>query len=144
MSNILAGIGPHSSKHPCIYCQGTIGLWEEDADVRTLQNIKDCHDEWVSSGGRKLQLKNFFNCANTPLLESDQFDNSNMYLVFPPPALHLKLGIVNKIISIMIDSYPSLENWLTNKLNICREDYHGYQFEGKYFISYYLMNRRFY
>ena len=83
MSNILAGIGPHSSKHPCIYCQGTIGLWEEDADSRTPHNIKYWHDEWMSSGGRKLQLKHFFNCTHIPLLESNRFDKSDMYLIFP-------------------------------------------------------------
>ena len=82
--------------------------------------------------GQEASTKHFFNCAHNPLLESDQFDKSDMYLMFPPPALHLKLGFVNKNIYIMIDSYSSLENWLTNELNISREDYHGNQFEGKY------------
>ena len=142
MSNILAGIGPHSTKHPCIYCQGTVGLWEEDADSRTPHDIKYWHDKWMSSGGRKFQLKHFFNCAHIPLLENDQFDKSDMYLIFPLPALHLKLGFVNKIISIMIDSYSSLENCLTNELNISREDYYGNQFEGKYCILCWVMNAK--
>ena len=50
MSNILAGIGPHSSKHPCIYCQGTIGLWEEDAGSRTPHNIEE---EWMRANRRQ-------------------------------------------------------------------------------------------
>ena len=45
-----------------------------------------------------------------------------MHLLFPPPYLHLKLGLVNKIISNMIDYYPSLENWLASELNILREE----------------------
>ena len=95
----------------------------------------------LSSGGRKDQLKDLFNCVNIPLAEGNQAGESNMHLLSPPTALHLKLGLVNKFISIMIDYYCSLENWVAGELNILREEYNGKQFEGKYKILQWLKLR---
>ena len=136
MANILAGLGPHSSKHPCIYCDGTRGVWEPDATSRTLDNIMENFYTWQRESGKKSQFKYFYNCTNSPLIaDNTDVEGSNLLLlVCPPPALHLNLGIVNTLITDMLTQYPPLEKWLHEELNIIQEEYHGKNFEGKNFL----------
>jgi len=56
-------------------------------------------------------------------------DNTPMLELVPPPALHLRLGIVNKLYDELLKLFPRLNDW-PKQLHIIREDYHGSSFEG--------------
>ena len=68
LANVLAGLQSHGAQHPCSYCEGTVGVWEQDAIMRTLGNIRKKKDEWIKEGAKLAEGKNFKNCVNDSLL----------------------------------------------------------------------------
>ena len=131
MQNICAGLGAHSSKHPCPYCEGTAGIWESDARVRTIENIEEKYDNWVNHSGNKSDLKKYYNCSQKPLIDGICGEGPTQVLrICPPPTLHLKIGIVNKIIDAILVHFPPLEDWFCQNLHITRDEYHGKTYEG--------------
>ena len=130
MMNICVGLGAHSSKHPCPYCEGTAGIWESDARIRTLESIQENYDNWSDSSGIRKDLKMYFNCCQKPLIGIYEEGSTQVLKICPPPALHLMMGVVNKIIDGILVHFPPLESWLLENLHITREDYHGKNYEG--------------
>ena len=128
MTNICLGIMTHAALHPCPYCEGTKNRFEEQAAPRTLESISENHQKWLSESGKKTSLKQYYNCSNTPLLNINDPSTPTLDLV-PPPALHIKLGIVNKLYDELKKVFPSLDDW-PKSLYIIKEDYHGQCFEG--------------
>lgn len=85
-TNILLGLGPHSSKRPCAYCEGERGLWDASNSLRTTNGIAEKHQEWVQDGAKKAKLQNYGNCKGTPLVHLEGTILANV----PPPPLHLR------------------------------------------------------
>ena len=129
LTNICLGIMSHASLHPCPYCEGTKNIFEEDAAVRTLETISENHHQWKNESGKKGTLKEYYNCSNEPLFTSLHGRTTPVLDIIPPPALHIKLGVVNKLYDELHKLFPGLDNWPTG-LYITREDYHGHTFEG--------------
>lgn len=128
MTNICLGIMTHAALHPCPYCEGTKNKFEEDAPCRTLASISENHEKWVNESGKKTTLKNYYNCSNRPLLKVHDLSTKTLDIV-PPPALHIKLGIVNKLYDELKKLHPTLDDW-PKALFIMKEQYHGQCFEG--------------
>ena len=128
MTNICLGIMTHAALHPCPYCEGTKNKFEEQTKPRTLASIAENHQNWVNLSGKKATLKRYYNCSNNPILKSHDMSTPTLDLV-PPPALHIKLGIVNKLYDELQKLFPSLDEW-PKALFITTEEYHGQCFEG--------------
>lgn len=128
LANICLGIMSHASLHPCPYCEGTRNIYDEDASIRTLETISENYNKWRTESGRKGTLKEYYNCSGVPLVAVHDITTPVIDIV-PPPALHIKLGIVNKLFSELQKLYPELEDW-SKSLYITREAYHGHTFEG--------------
>ena len=94
VSNILAGIQNHASKHPCVWCEG-IAPFETPAKSRTLGGIINQVENFNKEGGNLDRSKNFMNCIKKPLLYGP--NDMEILDIIPPPELHLMLGIINKI-----------------------------------------------
>lgn len=129
MTNICLGIMSHASQHPCPYCEGTKNIFEVDAPVRTLQSISEHFHQWQTQSGKKSTLKNYNNCSNEPLLLTNDNASFSVLSLVPPPSLHIKLGIVNKLYSELLKLFPELDSW-PKSLYITKENYHGNTFEG--------------
>jgi hypothetical protein len=129
MSNICLGIMSHASLHPCPYCEGTKNVFEEDAPSRTFDTISDNHQKWQEESGKKSSLKHYYNCANEPLLIGNHDTSTAVLDIVPPPSLHIKLGIVNKLYAELLKLFPGLDQW-PQDLYIIKESYHGQTFEG--------------
>lgn len=129
MSNICLGIMSHASLHPCPYCEGTKNVFEDDAPVRTLETISENHQKWQQESGKKSTLKQYYNCSNEPLLMSHLNTTTSVLTIVPPPVLHIKLGIVNKLYTELLKLFPNLDDW-PKSLYIMKENYHGQTFEG--------------
>jgi len=128
MTNICLGIMTHAALHPCPYCEGTKNKFEEHAPCRTLDSISENHEKWMNESGKKTTLKHYYNCSNRPLLKSHELSTPTLDIV-PPPTLHIKLGIVNKLYDELKKKYPTLDDW-PKALFIIKEEYHGQCFEG--------------
>jgi G:T-mismatch repair DNA endonuclease (very short patch repair protein) len=129
MINICLGIMSHASLHPCPYCEGTKNVFEVDAPSRTLETIEANFQKWQAESGKKSTLKQYYNCSNEPLLHSNHNMSTSVLSIVPPPSLHIKLGIVNKLYSELLKLFPNLDDW-PKSLYITKERYHGETFEG--------------
>jgi len=129
MSNICLGIMTHAALHPCPYCEGKKNVFEQDSSPRTLETISDNFRKWQEESGKKSTLKNYYNCSNEPLLIGEHDLSTPVLNIVPPPALHIKLGIVNKLYSELLKLFPRLDEW-PQSLYITKEKYHGHTFEG--------------
>lgn len=127
MANICLGIMSHAALHPCPYCEGTKNVFQQNALPRTLATISAYHNKWKTESGKKTTLKNFYNCSNEPLLLGFHEPSTPVLNIVPPPALHLKLGIVNKLYSELQKLFPELDQ-LPAALYIQQESYHGSTF----------------
>lgn len=119
----------HASLHPCPYCEGTKNIFEQGAPARTLETISENHQKWQQESGKKSTLKQYYNCSNEPLLAGPHDANTPVLTLVPPPALHIKLGIVNKLYAELLKLFPNLDDW-PKSLFIMKENYHGQTFEG--------------
>ena len=85
------------------------------------QKLKNKEIEWKHA-------KDFYNSINQPLFDSD---NSTIILfLIPPPELHLFIGIVNRIVSLLNDKWSATSGisdrfykWAEEN-NIQRLNYH--------------------
>ncbi len=113
--NIAAELSSHSSRHPRPYCTPKQAHWDHRIEFGSIPPVEE-------------NLFNFFcNCLNTPLLHPNQ----SILLFCPPPALHIKLGIVNLLVQHLFSLHPHLEVKVAESLGILRKDYHGKSFEGR-------------
>ena len=97
--------------HPCPYCEGTKNIFEPDAPARTLETISENHQKWQQESGKKSTLKQYYNCSNEPLLAGTHDTNTPVLTLLPPAALHIKLGIVNKLYAELLKLFPDLDDW---------------------------------
>ena len=129
MANICLGIMSHASTHPFPYCEGTKNVFEDEAPERCMAKISEYHNKWKDESGKKATLKNYLNCSNEPLLLGSHDPSTAVLSIVPPPALHIKLGIVNKLYAELYRVLPQLDEW-PEALYIQKEQYHGQTFEG--------------
>lgn len=106
LANIVAGIMPHSSLHPCTFCLANKNNLGERAELRTIRNTLQNYEIWLVSGAKKNSAKKFFNCIQRPLFTSDlDLDTNVMDIIPPPPELHLMIGVVNTIFEHMLVAF---------------------------------------
>ena len=129
LTNICLGIMSHSSRHPCPYCEGTKNVFEKDAPTRTLESISENYCKWREESGRKDKLKDYNNCSHEPLFTSLHGATTLVLDIVPPPALHIKLGVVNRLFDELLKLFQGVTDW-PKQLCIVREDYHGKSYEG--------------
>ena len=135
--NLLCGLQPCSSKHPCCFC-----TWEAGDDskktypLRTMGMIRAQNERWESwsEAERKKgkqpdrsKLKEFDNCEHRPIFEDP--DDTLVLDKCPPPQLHIFLGVVNHIIRFLMRVWPQAEEW-PKKLCLEREAQFGGTFNG--------------
>ena len=68
---IILHLTSSSSRHPCPFCltyKDENGVWV-DSPLRTLEGIIESYEEWQKSGGKKENVKEFYNSAGVPLLK---------------------------------------------------------------------------
>ena len=135
--NILAGLQPCSSKHPCVYC-----TWEADKDVsqvcplRSLGSIREKNMLWESwSQEQRLRgrepdrgkLKDFDNCEHRPVFSD--CDDTLLLDKCPPPQLHIFLGVTNLLVKHLIQTWPTANEW-PERLCLEREAQFGGTYNG--------------
>ncbi len=57
-------------------------------------------DKWQKTSGKKTTHRNFFSCSKQSILDSTK----PVLLLCPPPPLHLKLGLINLLMDLLLDA----------------------------------------
>lgn len=115
MSNIMNGLMSHSSSHPCTWCDIHQKLLFSLGNPRTYASIINSVEQWKLSGGNPLMRKNFNCCYNNPIIKTET--DYDILDIFPPPELHLMIGLVNTVFKALEKKYPDVAlQW--SKVNV--------------------------
>ena len=139
--NEITGIQTCTSTFPCYACEARrdpkTGNWEGvPAPLRTYARNEANYNEWLAGGGGVMGgvaglklLKNHKNVSSLPLLGKCEPEKPLLQILVPP-ALHIKLGVVNDALEQLDKRWEGLETWLGGR-GISYVPYHGCVLEGK-------------
>ncbi|CAH0551286.1 unnamed protein product [Brassicogethes aeneus] len=118
---IILGLQSNSSCHPCPWCDISNKDLANKGQLRTIENITKCTNQWKEQGCDLSKTKHFGNCVNIPLVIGDVFEPIIKYVA--PPELHLLMGVAQKILDGIKQDLPEItEKWL-KKSNIQLDHY---------------------
>lgn len=128
LANICAGMQGHSSTHPCIYCFAA-SPFLESADLRTLGDLRRLASKFDEEGRPLSRAKEFYNVVHHPLFDGP--DDTFLLDIYPPPSLHILLGVVNMILEKLkrIWGDMNVKNWLKTH-NIVQSPFYDGQLQG--------------
>ena len=98
LSNLIVGIGAHSSTYPCCYCESSPKEQWNTAPLRTFGRIRELESERRAAerGGTVPSDPRFYKSVqHEPLI--DCHDETIVLEKVPPPELHLLMGVINHI-----------------------------------------------
>ena len=130
ISNICTGLTPHSASFCCPYCEGNKGEWSRSSRLRNFSSILRHFEGFIENGGIRSKAKFHYGAINRPLFQGNWEGEDLVLIVLPPPLLHLRLGIVNKLMDVLYQVDDQLEPLVEKVLHVSRTDYHGNAYEG--------------
>ena len=89
---ILCGKQAASSKHCCPFCNG-FAPWLSPSKPNTIDSVWLSYNEFIASGGKKKEAKNYGYVVNCPLLTSTSSE-IKIKNICNPPNLYLMTGTV--------------------------------------------------
>merc|ERR1712115_181676 len=120
--NMICGVGPHSSKYPCVMCKTSKDDFAKTpcGQLRTVSDLAKDH----------MDYKHSVDTAKTQTLEECLECYDLVMEHCPPSELHITLGFTNHLYKEMHQRWPELVLQWASKALCKREPYHGGEFEG--------------
>ena len=94
---------------------------------RTFDSLRETFWSFYHSGGNSATVKQFGNSLHLPILRYS--DDVKVLEKFPPPELHLLIGVVTKLFKKLLKQWNGADRWLS-EVHVDREFYHGGSFTG--------------
>ncbi|XP_047143844.1 uncharacterized protein LOC124817603 [Hydra vulgaris] len=126
-ANSTFGLSSHSGKYACLYCERECTL--ETGKLKTLGSIDLCYDQYVCDGRKRLKMQEYKNVVNPRLIYLQEDQETFFEHIVPPPELHIMMGVVDKLCTLLLYVWPAFKNWL-KKHYILMRGYHGVGFDG--------------
>ena len=92
---------PHSSLHPCTWCDIPKTNLKNCGSYRTFKSCLENYEAWKRQGAVMKNAKIFNNCINPPVISASD-NNTKILDIIPPPELHLVLGVVNTVMDDLL------------------------------------------
>lgn len=128
LCNILLGLMPHTSMHPCSWCDVNRYNLHKKGNNRTIASLRDKYWNFEQAGVDRNKAKEFGNVVNYPIVNVDEA-NTLVLSIIPPPELHLLTGTVTTIFNSMKKLWPESDKWLKES-QVLMEAMHGGCFTG--------------
>lgn len=127
LGNVIFGLNAHSSSHPCCWCNVDKANLSEEGILRTLGSITEQFWKWQEAGAVPSCAKHYENCVHTSLIKGE----SQLLIIdlYPPPELHLMLGVVNHLYKAIEHEWSGVQQW-AETCHVERQAYHGGSFDG--------------
>ena len=125
--NSIFGLSNHAGKRACLFCEGTCSF--ESGHLRSLKSLDYWYSEYEKTGFNKSKMKDCMNVINPRLLYLETDPDTLIQHLVPPPELHLLIGVVSHVGSLLMDLWPDFDNWLNQK-NILQRGYQGRGWDG--------------
>ena len=130
LCNILLGLMSHGSTHPCCWCDVCKDNLSSKGVTRTIQNMMGLFWDYFEANAARKDAKNYGNVIHTNMFAGGNIDEETpIFLLVPPPELHLLMGPVNKMYDELSKVWTACEEWI-QRLHIKKEEYHGGTFNG--------------
>ena len=126
-ANAVFGLSSHSGKHSCLWCEGLSTL--ERGTLRTLGSLDTWYCLFAENGFNKKEMKNYMNVINPRILYLCENPDTILENLVPPPELHLLIGFVKSLGTLLLDAWPGFDQWLKSK-NIFQRGYQGRGWDG--------------
>nr|XP_047125442.1 uncharacterized protein LOC124807543 isoform X1 [Hydra vulgaris] len=126
-ANSVFGLSSHSGKYACLYCEGECSL--KAGKLRTLGSIDLCYDQYVCEGKKRLKMQDYKNVINPHLIYLKENQETILEHILPPPELHIMMGVVDKLCTMLLCVWPPFQNWLKIHYILMR-GYHGVGLDG--------------
>ena len=126
-ANSIFGLSNHSGKYACLYCEGECSL--ETEKLRTLGSIDLCYDQYVCDERKRLKMQEYKNVINPRLIYLQEDKETFLDHIVPPPELHIMMGVVDKLYTLLLCVWPAFQNWLKTHYILMR-GYHGVGLDG--------------
>ena len=126
-ANSVLGISSHSGKFACLYCEGECGL--EAGKPRTLGSLDYHYERYVSDGKKRTRMQDYKNVINPRLVYHQEDPEIRLEQKVPPPELHIMMGVVDKLCTLLLCIWPLFEKWLKSHYIMMR-GYHGSGLDG--------------
>jgi hypothetical protein len=128
VANLLLGLMPHSSRHPCCWCTADKHSLHAVGRPRTLKLLQESLSDFQTIGGSRRSLaRNFDNVVQPCLLRGPP--TVDIVQLLPPPALHLLTGTVGTIFNGLQATWPDCQHWLSD-CHVTQDPQHGGSFTG--------------
>lgn len=128
LCNLLVGIMPHGSKHPCSWCTAEKHNLQYTGTPRTIASLSSNFWQYFESGRDKQKARNFSNVIH-PSIVSVSDSLTPIIQIIPPPELHLLSGPTATMYSGLEKEWNSAGLWL-RKCHVERQLMHGGSFTG--------------
>lgn len=91
LATILTVIMSHSSSRACTWCEAHKNSLHYLEAYRTVYSCQQNFSSWQNGGSNKKAANNYNNCTSSLILSGNE--DALMIDIFPPPELHLMLGV---------------------------------------------------
>ena len=125
--NALFGLSAHGGKFACLWCEGTSTMCP--GHLRTLGSLDVHYKDYKDGGFKRNRMQDYKNVVNERLLYLDEDPNVLLEHLVPPPELHLLIGFVSLLGTLLMDLWPEFDSWLKSK-NIMQRGYQGRGWDG--------------
>ena len=102
-------------------------MLHEKGNARTFGSLRESFWKFFDSGESSNKAKEFGNSLHSPIFRCS--DEIHVVEKFPPPELHLMIGVVNTLFKELLKNWDNAQLWL-ELCHIEREFYHGGSFTG--------------
>ena len=101
MQRIICGKAAGNPTHGCVYCSAA-RPYLTPGKLYTVGDLKRLHQQFLAAGAKTKEQRLWDNVVNEPLLQAE--DSELILDLLPIPQLHILLGIVDKLLTLMEDS----------------------------------------
>jgi len=101
----------------------------EKGTIRTLGSLDYWYSQYAENGSIKKDMKNYMNVINHRILYYEEYPDTVLEQLIPPPELHILIGFVKSLGVLLLDAWPRFDHWLVSN-NIFQRGYQGRGWDG--------------
>ncbi len=125
--NAVFGLSSHAGKRACLWCEGLPTA--ESGTLQSLGSLDYWYGRYAETGFNKVHMKECMNVINPRVLYKDEDPETLLQYRVAPPELHLMIGLVSLLGTVLLDLWTGFDEWLRMK-NILQRGYQGRGWDG--------------
>lgn len=126
-ANAVFGLSSHAGKRACLWCEGLSTA--DTGTLRSLESLDYWYTKYAETGFKKAKMKDCMNVIHPRVLYLEEDPKTVLQYLVAPPELHLMIGFVSLLGTMLLDLWPGFNEWLKLK-NVLQRGYQGRGWDG--------------